>query len=95
LGRLVAARPHVARMRTEVETPFACNGARIDCEERFNKRGESEVLRHIAGKIANKLNPILSKLKPLSVDEEDHTLKSGDCLGIWCRGHVEIWPRLG
>ena len=46
------------------------------CEERFNKRGESEVLRHIAGKTANKLNPIVKELEPLPVREEDHTLKS-------------------
>lgn len=57
---------------TEMVMPLLC----AVCEERFNKRGESEVLRHIAGKIANKLNPIVAKLEPLGVYEEDHTLKS-------------------
>jgi hypothetical protein len=46
------------------------------CERRFSERGESEVLRHIAGKIANKPNPLIAKLAPLVVQEEDDSLKS-------------------
>jgi hypothetical protein len=46
------------------------------CEERFNKRGELEVLRHIAAKIANKPNPLISKLEPLTVRYQDETMKS-------------------
>jgi hypothetical protein len=42
---------------TEITDFLLC----FNCEQRFNRRGESEVLRHIAGKIANKLNPIVAK----------------------------------
>jgi hypothetical protein len=47
-----------------------------DCEQRFSRLGESEVLGHIAGKIADKPNPLVLKLTPLTVLEEDDTLKS-------------------
>lgn len=57
---------------TEITDLLLC----FECEKRFNKKGESEVLRHIAGKIANKTNPIVTKLEPLTVREEDETLKS-------------------
>jgi hypothetical protein len=46
------------------------------CEQRFSQRGESEVLRHIAGKIANKPNPLVAKLTPLAPQEEGDKLKS-------------------
>jgi len=56
----------------EIKAPLLC----YECEQRFSRNGESEVLRHIAGKIANKSNPLLAKLAPLTVKEEDETLKS-------------------
>ena len=56
----------------EIKAPLLC----YECEQRFSRNGESEVLRHIAGKIANRSNPLLAKLAPLTVKEEDETLKS-------------------
>ncbi len=56
----------------EVKAPLLC----FDCEQRFSQKGESEVLGHIAGKIANKPSPLLAKLNLLVVKEEDETLKS-------------------
>lgn len=56
----------------EIKAPLLC----FECEQRFSRNGESEVLRHIAGKIANKPSPLLAKLTPLTVKEEDATLKS-------------------
>ena len=56
----------------EIKMPLLC----FECEQRFSAQGESEVLRHIAGKIANKPSPLLAKLSPLTVQEEDGTLKS-------------------
>lgn len=56
----------------EIKMPLLC----FECEQRFSAQGESEVLRHIAGKIANKPSPLLAKLSPLTVREEDETLKS-------------------
>jgi hypothetical protein len=56
----------------EIKAPLLC----FECEQRFSEMGESEVLRHIAGKIANKPSPLLAKLSPLTVKEEDVTLKS-------------------
>jgi hypothetical protein len=56
----------------EIKAPLLC----FECEQRFSKNGESEVLGHIAGKIANRPSPLLAKLKPLTVKEEDETLKS-------------------
>src|ERR1700693_5830060 len=56
----------------EIKAPLLC----FDCEQRFSRNGESEVLRHVAGKIANKPSPLLAKLVPLTVKEEDETLKS-------------------
>ena len=47
-----------------------------DCEQRFSARGESEVLRHVAAKIAKKPVPLLDILTPLVVREQDDTLKS-------------------
>jgi len=41
-----------------------------------SKNGESEVLRHVAGKIANKPSPLVAKLQHLKTVEEDETLKS-------------------
>lgn len=48
----------------------------FSCEQRFSQNGESEVLGHIAGKIANKPKPLLAKLERLTVKEEDESLKS-------------------
>ena len=56
----------------EIKAPFLC----FKCEQRFSQRGESEVLGNIAGKIANKPSPLLAKLGPLTVKEEDETLRS-------------------
>src|SRR5579859_6196818 len=56
----------------EIKAPLLC----FECEQRFSKNGESEVLGHIAGKIANRPSPLSAKLKPLTVKEEDETLKS-------------------
>jgi len=56
----------------EIKAPLLC----FECEQRFSRNGESEVLRHIAGKIANKPSPLLAKLAPLKVQEEDKTLES-------------------
>jgi hypothetical protein len=56
----------------EITAPLLC----FDCEQRFSRNGESEVLLHIAGKIANKPSPLLAKLTPLTVKEEDETLRS-------------------
>jgi len=56
----------------EIKAPLLC----LECEQRFSRNGESEVLRHIAGKIANKPSPLLAKLAPLTVNEADETLKS-------------------
>jgi hypothetical protein len=56
----------------EIKMPLLC----LTCEQRFSRNGESEVLGHIAGKIANKPSPLLTKLEPLSVIDEDKTLKS-------------------
>jgi hypothetical protein len=62
----------VIQDQTEITDYLLCDA----CEQRFSKLGESEVLRHIAGKIANKPNPLVAKLSPLTVHEEDHTLKT-------------------
>jgi len=51
----------------EIKAPLLC----FECEQRFSKNGESEVLRHIAGKIANKPSPLFAKVAPLNVREED------------------------
>src|ERR1017187_127569 len=59
----------------EIKTPLLC----FNCEQRFSQRGESEVLGHIAGKIANRPSPLLAKLGHLTAKEEDETLKS--CCG--------------
>lgn len=56
----------------EIKMPLLCSR----CERRFSEEGESEVLRHIAGKIANKPSPLLAKLSPLTAKEQDETLKS-------------------
>jgi len=56
----------------EIKQPLLCS----KCEQRFSKNGESEVLGHIAGKIANRPSPLMAKLQPLTVMEEDETLKS-------------------
>jgi hypothetical protein len=56
----------------EIKAPLLC----YECEQRFSKNGESEVLRHIAGKIAKRPIPLLEKLAPLVAKEEDETLKS-------------------
>jgi len=56
----------------EIKAPLLC----FECEQRFSRNGESEVLRHIAGKIAKRPVPLLEKLAPLAVKEEDETLKS-------------------
>ncbi len=50
----------------------------FDCEQCFNRRGESEVLRYIAAKIAKKPIPLVAKLEPSIVQEGDKTLKSYD-----------------
>jgi hypothetical protein len=78
------------------------------CEERFNKRGESEVLRHLAAKIANKPSPLVPKLDALTARYQDETMKSycGSDAGLnmdmfayfglsmaW-RG-IHSWPRTG
>jgi len=47
----------------EIKAHLLCH----ECEQRFSENGESEVLRHIAGKIANKANPLLRKLAPVTV----------------------------
>ena len=88
----------------EITMPLLC----ARCEHRFNKRGESEVLRHIAAKIANKPSPLVPKLETLTVLEGDETLKSycGSDAGLnmdmfayfalsmaW-RG-IHSWPRTG
>jgi hypothetical protein len=57
---------------SEIKVPLLC----FSCEQRFSQNGESEVLGHIAGKIANKPNPLLAKLECLSVKQEDESLKS-------------------
>ena len=56
----------------EIKAPLLC----FKSEQRFSQRGESEVLGQIAGKIANKPSPLLAKLGPLTVREEDETLRS-------------------
>jgi hypothetical protein len=56
----------------EIKAALLC----FKCEQRFSQRGESEVLGQIAGKIANKPSPLLAKLGPLTVREEDETLRS-------------------
>lgn len=56
----------------EITAPLLC----FECEQRSSKNGESEVLRHIAGKIANRPSPLVPKLEALTVREADETLKS-------------------
>lgn len=88
----------------EIKTPLLC----FCCEQRFSKHGESEVLGRIAAKIAKKPSPLLGRLTPLSVKEEDETLKSycGTDAGLdldmfayfalsiaWCSTHS--WPVVG
>jgi hypothetical protein len=63
-------RPLVAD--NQIKAPLLCFG----CEQQFSRNGESEVLGHIAGKIANKPSPLLAKLGPLTVKEGDERLKS-------------------
>jgi hypothetical protein len=48
----------------------------FDCEQRFSKRGESEVLKHVAAKIANKEIPLLKKLETLTPVEDEDGVKS-------------------
>lgn len=48
----------------------------FDCEHRFSRHGESEVLGHLAGKIVDKPSPLLAKLQLLTVLEQDASLKS-------------------
>lgn len=66
------SRNGIKPLQEEIATPLLCR----KCEQLFSNRGESEVLRHIAGKIANKPSPLIAKLTKLTLLEEDHTLKS-------------------
>jgi hypothetical protein len=66
------SREGVRPLTAEIMAPLLC----FDCEQRFSRNGESEVLRYIAGKIVDKPNPLLAKLELLVVREEDDSLKS-------------------
>jgi len=66
------SRGGVRSLPAEIKAPLLC----FNCEQLFSRKGESEVLRHIAGKIANKPSPLLAKLESLTVREEDPTAKS-------------------
>lgn len=66
------SRTGIRPLAGEITQCFLCS----DCEQRFSEYGESEVLRHIAGKIADKPSPLVPKLERLTLREEDPTLKS-------------------
>lgn len=66
------SRTGVRPLAGEITQPLLCS----DCEQRFSQYGESEVLRHIAGKIANKPSLLVPKLEQLTALEQDETLKS-------------------
>jgi hypothetical protein len=57
---------------SDIKTYLLC----VACEQRFSIRGESEVLRHVAGKIVDKANPLARKLEPLAPVVDDGSLKS-------------------
>lgn len=66
------SRNGIRPLKAEIKAPLLC----LDCEQRFSKYGESEVLRHVAAKIADRPGPLLQMLERLQAREEDSSLKS-------------------